>query len=337
MGDGRRAVRAREPAFPHGGPGSVVTVGTFDGVHRGHQAVLRALRARADTLGARSVLITFRPHPLRIVRPVDAPPLLTTFEEKKEALAPSGVDYAVFLPFTPGLASFSPRDFVEEILIRQARMVDLVIGYDHGLGRGRSGDTEALQALGHELGFGVTVVDAVDLDDAPVSSTRIREALMAGDVVDAATGLGRPYSLRGRVVHGDGRGRSLGFPTANLQVDDPMKLVPRDGIYAVRAHVRSTARRPDVPRGPHTGAMHIGPRPTFEGAAPTVEVHLLDFDDADLQGATIDVDFCARLRGIEAFDSADALVAAMHRDAAATRALFARSAGACPPCEDVLH
>lgn len=322
MTDGARAAAdAGESPLPMDGRGAAVTVGTFDGVHRGHHAVLRRLRERAGARDARGVLVTFRPHPLRVVRPEEAPPLLTTLAEKKEALAATGPEYALFLPFTAALARLSPREFVERILLRRLRMVDLVVGHDHGLGRGRSGGVDTLRRLGRELGFDVDVVEAVDVGEAPVSSTRIREALRAGDVVGAAAALGRPYAFRGRVVRGDGRGRALGFPTANLRIGDPRKLLPREGVYAVRAHVRRRAADGHLrPASRFAGALHLGPRPTFPDAAPTAEVHLLDFDGAELYGAEIEVELCARLRGIEAFDSADALVAAMRRDVAAVRA-----------------
>lgn len=326
MVDGRPGpADAGERPLPADRP-AVVTVGTFDGVHRGHRAVLRALSERAAAHRARGVLVTFRPHPLRIVRPADAPPLLTTLEEKKEALAAVGVEYALFLSFTPALARYSPRQFVERILLRRLGMAELVVGYDHGLGRGRSGDIPTLRALGRELGFEVHVVEAVEVRGAPVSSTRIRDVLRAGDVDTAAAALGRPYGFRGRVVPGDGRGRALGFPTANLRIDHPRKLLPREGVYAVRTRVRQLHDGAPRPLGAYIGALHLGPRPTFPDAAPAVEVHLLDFDGAELYGTEIEVDLLARLRDIEAFDSTDALVAAMRRDVAAARAVLADAA-----------
>ncbi|MFW6201122.1 MAG: bifunctional riboflavin kinase/FAD synthetase, partial [Gemmatimonadota bacterium] len=327
--------------LPSPPPGAVVTVGTFDGVHRGHRAVLAALRERVDARDARGVLVTFRPHPLQVVRPEDAPPLLTTRYEKTAALAAAGVDYALVLPFTPALARYSARDFVQRILLRRLGMVELVVGYDHGLGRGRAGDTETLRALGRELGFDVRVVDAVDLGDAPISSTRIRNLIAAGDVVAAAEALGRPYGLGGRVVRGDGRGLALGFPTANLEVADAAKLLPAPGVYAVRARLRRypdrDAATPLRPGDELPGAMHIGPRPTFRGASPAVEVHLIDYAGAPLYGTELDVDFCARLRDVEAFDSTDALVAAMRRDVRVARARLASAESACQPRADALH
>lgn len=318
-----RGPTAIDPGLPPGIPrdrGTVVTVGTFDGVHRGHWAVLQEIRRRAEASGRRSVLVTFDPHPLRIVRPEHAPPLLTTPVEKKEILAESGLDYAVFLSFTPVLAAYEPRRFVEEILLARIGVSELVIGYDHGFGRGRSGDTETLRELGSELGFDVDVVPPVmasaEEGEAAISSTRIRRAVEAGDMASAAAGLGRPYSVRGLVVRGDGRGRGLGFPTANLHVGNGDKLVPPAGIYAVRGVLR---------RGTFDGALHLGPRPTFRGSPPTVELHLLDFE-GDLYGEEVRVDFVERLRDVLPFDSVEALVARMREDVEEARRALAESA-----------
>jgi len=303
----------RPSGLPMDGRGTVVTVGTFDGVHRGHWAVLQEIRRRAGETGRRSVLLTFHPHPLRIVRPEDAPPLLTTPVEKKEILAESGLDYAVFLSFTRELSRYEPERFVREILVGRLGVEELVIGYDHGFGRGRSGDVDTLRRLGEELGFAVDVVDPVEAGAEAISSTRIRRAVEEGAMGDARRGLGRPYSVRGVVVRGEGRGRTLGFPTANLKVDDGHKLVPPAGIYAVRGVLRS---------GTWGGALHIGPRPTFRGSPPTVELHLIDFD-ADLYGEAVRVDFVRRLRDVRPFASADALVEQMREDVEEAREALA--------------
>jgi riboflavin kinase / FMN adenylyltransferase len=298
---------AIDPALPPGLPsdrGTVLTVGTFDGVHRGHWQVLQEIRRRARATGRRSVILTFHPHPLRIVRPEHAPPLLTTPEEKKEILAESGVDYAVFLPFTLVLSRYSPRRFVEEILVGRLGVEELVIGYDHGFGRGRSGDVDTLKEIGAELGFEVDVVPPVEADGEPISSSTIRSALEAGDVERARAGLGRPYSLRGVVVRGEGRGRLLGFPTANLAFRSPGKLIPPAGIYAVWGVLR---------RGTFPGALHIGPRPTFRGSPPSVELHLIDFE-GDLYGEEIRVDFIHYLREVRPFATVEALIGQMKED-----------------------
>lgn len=304
-------------AHPPGVPrdrGTVVTVGTFDGVHRGHWEVLQEIRRRAEATGRRSVLVTFDPHPLRIVRPEHAPPLLTTPVEKKEILAESGLDWAVFISFTETLSRYSPREFVEDILVGRLGVDELVIGYDHGFGRDRSGDADTLRAIGDDLGFAVDVVPPVATEGEPVSSSRIRRAVAEGRMEEARACLGRPYSVRGVVVRGDGRGRQLGFPTANLKVQHAEKLIPPSGIYAVRGATRS---------GVHKGALHMGPRPTFQGSPPTMELHLLDFS-ADLYGEEVRVDFVRRLRDVQPFDGAAALVAQMRRDVEAARGVLDR-------------
>lgn len=300
-------------AYPPGIPtdrGTVATVGTFDGVHLGHWSVLEEINRRAAATQRRSVLVTFDPHPLRIVRPEHAPLLLTTPIEKKEILAESGLDYAVFISFTEALSRYEPRRFVEEILIARLGVEELVIGYDHGFGRDRSGDPQTLLAIGAELGFEVDVVPPMQAGDRAVSSSRIRTAIAAGNMAEARACLGRPYSVRGVVVRGDGRGRGLGFPTANLRVAERDKLVPPQGIYAVRGVLRG---------GTYRGALHLGPRPTFQGSPPTIELHLMDFDE-DIYGEEVRVDFVEYLREIRPFSTVDALVDQMRDDVEAARA-----------------
>lgn len=289
--------------------GTVATVGTFDGVHLGHWAVLKEIRERAESTGRRSVLVTFDPHPLRIVRPEHAPLLLTTPVEKKEILAESGLDYAVFLSFTEALSRYEPRQFVEEILVGRLGVEELVIGYDHGFGRDREGDRETLERIGEDLGFSVDVVTSVSAGGGSVSSSRIRSLIRAGSMRPARACLGRYYSVRAVVVRGDGRGRGLGFPTANLRVFERDKLIPPEGIYAVRGVLRS---------GTYAGALHLGPRPTFQGSPSAIELHLLDFDE-DIYGEEVRIDFIEYLRAIEPFTTIDALVDQIRRDVGAAR------------------
>lgn len=291
----------------------VATVGTFDGVHRGHWSVLEEIGARAAACGGRSVLVTFEPHPLRIVRPEAAPKMLTTPAEKKEVLAGSRLDCVVFVAFTPELREYSPRRFVTEILVGGLGMSELVIGYDHGFGRGRSGDADMLRAIGGELGFAVDVVGAVRAGSRAISSSLIRRALAEGRLADANRGLGRPYPLTGTVVRGDGRGRELGFPTANLRVHGADKLIPAEGVYACHA---------TVPAGRFMGALHIGARPTFPEAEAAVEVFLLDFD-GELYGCEVRLDLIERLRPVAAFGSAAGLARQMRADVSRAREVLA--------------
>lgn len=299
---------AIDPLLPSGLPRdarpAVVTVGTFDGVHRGHWEVLQEIGRRARRVGGRSILVTFHPHPLRIVRPDAAPGLLTTPAEKREILAESGLEYVVFVPFTRTLQQYPARRFVEEILLGRIHMDELVIGYDHGFGKDRGGTVDTLREVGDELGFGVDVVEAFHVGGDAVSSSRIRALITAGDVAAAAPLLGRNYSLQGVVVQGERKGRELGYPTANIEVGDPDKLLPREGIYAAYGWVDGQ-RRP--------GLLHLGPRPTFAGFAPTVELWLMDFS-GDLYGQRLRVELVERIRDIEPFTTVPALVDAIRED-----------------------
>jgi riboflavin kinase / FMN adenylyltransferase len=299
--------------------GGAITVGTFDGVHRGHVALLVALRSAADRLGLPAVVVTFDPHPLQVVRPADAPRLLSTREDRIELFAQLGVDRAVFLRFDHALAALPPERFVRDILADRLGVRYLVTGYDHGFGRDRTGDADLLRRIGRDLGFDVEVVPPLEVEGAPASSSRVRKALVSGDVEAAAAILGRPYSVRGTVVRGDGRGRSLGFPTANLAVPENEKLIPQEGIYVVHAGVEGELR---------DGVMHIGPRPTFPGAPATLELHLLDYS-GNLYGSSLEVRFCRRLRGIERFSGESTLVAAMHEDVRRAREVLSAGSGAC--------
>lgn len=294
------------------GQGSILTVGTFDGVHLGHLHVLGRLVERGRAAGLRSVLVTFQPHPLEVVNPPAAPPLLTVGDEKLEVLAEVGLDSVVVLPFTPALQAYPPEAFVQ-LLRRRLRLRELLIGHDHAFGRGRAGGVEMLRALGRRDGFGVDVVPAVSTGGLPVSSTKIRRAVAGGDLASAAAGLGRRYSASGRVVHGDKRGRLLGFPTINLELPSTRKLLPPLGVYAVRAQ---------TPLGSFDGMMNLGPRPTFGDQALGLEVHLFE-TAGDLYGSRVRVEFVAWLRATQRFDGPEALVAQLTRDAAAARVALA--------------
>ena len=292
--------------------GTVVTVGTFDGVHLGHQAVLAEIEQRATRRSLHSVLVTFDRHPLTVVRPAESPNLLTTPDEKKAILAQSGLDYVAFLPFTPTLSRYTPQEFIRLVLCDRFRVAELVIGWDHGFGRSRSGSIDTARHLGKELGFAVDVVPAVTAGERTVSATSIRSSLAAGDVEDAWRQMGRPYSFRGPIVHGLGRGKSLGFPTANIRAPAGRKLLPKAGIYAVRASLQTEIRQ---------GLLHLGPRPTFAGSPPSIELYLLDFD-RDIYGQDVQVEFLARLRDVEPFATTAELIAQMQRDRDRAREYF---------------
>ena len=284
---------------------TVITVGTFDGVHRGHRDVVERLVARSRHLKIPSVLVTFEPHPLEIVNPAAAPLLLTTHDEKLEVLAETGIDYLAVVAFTAELAAYSAEDFVELILRRRFRLRELLIGYDHGFGRQRAGNVAVLRTLGERDGFQVDVVDPVSTPDGhSVSSTSIRRAVAGGDLDRAAEALGRLYSVSGHVIEGSRRGRTIGFPTLNLGPPPPRKLLPPEGVYAVRVQ---------TPAGPVGGMMNLGPRPTFGDLATLLEAHLFDIS-GDFYGAHVRIDFVARLRETRKFASAELLTKQLAHD-----------------------
>jgi riboflavin kinase / FMN adenylyltransferase len=310
----RRSEREEDAAtgssLPPDVAGSVLTVGTFDGVHLGHRDLLARVAARARQTGLHPLLVTFEPHPLEVVNPAAAPPLLTVGPEKLEVLAESEVPHVAVLPFTPALAAYSAEQYVRLVLRGRFGMRELLIGYDHGFGRGREGDVDVLRALGARLGFRVEVVPAVATEDGrTISSTSIRSAVAGGDLERAALALGRPYALGGRVVRGEQRGRRLGFPTLNVAPPSPRKLLPPDGVYAVRVQ---------TPHGAFGGMLNLGGRPTFGEHARAIEAHLFDAD-GDWYGADVRVEFIARLRETVRFADADALRAQLRRDEEAAR------------------
>lgn len=305
-----------ERGLPVGDAGSVVTLGTFDGVHRGHQDVLQRLHLRAEATGRPSIVVTFDPHPLQVVNPAAAPALLTTLAERFEWFVQTGIHYAVVLPFTPSLAAMDAKQFVDDILRTRFGMTELLVGHDHGFGRGRMGDTTALTSLGASRGFAVQVLEpVVGADGTPVSSSAIRRLVAAGDMARAADALGRPYSASGRVVGGEGRGRLLGFRTLNLEPPSSPKLLPPDGVYAVRVQ---------TPRGEQIGMLNLGPRPTFSETARRLEAHVFDADH-DWYGAHVRIDFVERLRDVRAFPDGAALAAQLAEDERQARAILGRA------------
>jgi len=265
------------------------TLGNFDGLHLGHQAVIAELVGSTRVRGGTSVAVTFDPHPLSVIHPDRAPRLLTPLAEKLDAMADTGIDVALMIDFTPELASEDAATFLSWLGV--ARGSHLVLGYDFQMGRGRACDLSALSAMGAELGYGLDVVPPVEHEGLPISSTRIRESVERGDIQDAAAMLGRPYSVGGTVVEGSGVGRGLGSPTANLLVPAE-KLLPGDGVYFVT--VESLGGRP--------GVMYVGTRPTLDAGARVAEVHVLDFE-GDLYGQELRVGLRRRLRGDSRFGS----------------------------------
>jgi len=302
-----------EGAYPPDAPHAAVTVGVYDGVHKGHRHVLSRLHEHAADRGLTTVVVTFDPHPAAVVAPERAPKLLTTLDRRLELLADTGVDRCVVVGFDPLRSTQSPASFVERVLVEELRADVVVVGENFRFGHNRQGDVALLAEIADRDGFAVEPVSLDDQDGEPISSTRIRALLSLGDVASAAELLGRPHELDGHVARGDGRGRELGFPTANLEVPEEL-CVPAVGIYAGIWTRQSGAR--------HAAAVSIGRRPTFyEDAEVLIEAHLLDVD-ADLYGESGRLEFAARLRGEERYDTLDELVAQIGLDVDATRRLL---------------
>ena len=305
----------RELARVAPGRPSAVTIGVFDGVHRGHQHLVASLCERARAEGLAAVALTFNPHPRTVLRPGSAVTYLTSLEERVELLQALGLDAVGVLAFTSELAQLSPRDFLA-LLVDELDMRLLMVGPDFAMGRNRSGTIGVMRQVGEELGFNVEVAPLLAEDGEKVGSSSVRQALSQGDVALVARLLGRPFSLRGPVVAGDRRGRTLGFPTANIAIGLDRAL-PEYGVYVTRAFVGETA---------YESCTSIGIRPTFDvEPRPTVETFILDFDE-DVYGQEMRIDLLERLRGELKFESVDDLVAQMHRDIEDTRAYF-RSEG----------
>lgn len=290
----------------------VVALGFFDGVHLGHQRIIATAVARARAEKVPAALFTFSEPPKRVLRPASAPQSLTTFEEKVEVLSATDLDHVVWCPFTLDFSRLTPEVFLRDVVVGRMGAVAVVAGPNYHFGVGARGDVVLLAELGQALGLGVEVVAPVEVGDVLVSSTRIRARIAEGRVEEAAALLGRPYRALADVVHGDARGRTLGYPTANLEVS-PEKLLPASGVYAVRVLI-DDAR--------HAGVANLGVRPTFGERQKTLEVHLLDIS-LDLYGRRVRVDFIRRLRGERRFDGAEALVAQIGRDVEAARAVLA--------------
>jgi riboflavin kinase/FMN adenylyltransferase len=291
---------------------SVVTVGSFDGVHLGHRRILSEVAMLARGLSVVGVAVTFDPHPMAVLHPEEAPCLLTTAAERVGLMRETGVREAVVLRFTAKLAARPAEWFVRTILLERLSMRRLVIGYDFRFGVSREGDAPYLEHMGERLGFGVDIVPPVNYLDHPVSSTRVRTALVRGDVEAAASMLGRPYRFTGKVVKGKGIGRTLDFPTANLKMVEPEKTLPANGVYAVRV---------GVDKAEAAGALYIGPRPTFGGRTNSIEVHLIGFEGS-LYGRRVRVSLLKRIRGDVAFAGPGDLREAIREDVGRVKSLL---------------
>jgi riboflavin kinase / FMN adenylyltransferase len=292
---------------------TIVTIGNFDGIHLGHREIFRRVVAKARVLGGLATVVTFEPHPLKVLAPMQAPRLLNTYQEKERLIEASCIDLLVTLPFDQKLSHMSAREFTEEILVAGLGVRHLIIGYDYAFGFNREGDADFLRELGRQHGYTVEVLGAVVHGDEIFSSTGVRHRLAAGDVAGVVKVLGRHFTLEGKVVHGAHRGTQLGFPTANLVTEK--EILPRPGVYAVKAKYANRL---------YDGVMNIGFNPTFGLERISLEVHLLDFSQ-DIYGDILRVYFIERLRDELVFSSATALASQISEDIFRARELLVDS------------
>jgi riboflavin kinase/FMN adenylyltransferase len=290
---------------------SVITLGNFDGIHLGHQELVRMVIRRARETGAVGMVVTFRPHPLKILAPEKCPPLISIYEEKIRLFEKLGIDVLVKIPFTMEFSAMTPEDFVKNVLCDTLGAKEIFVGYNYRFGKGRKGTVQTLRQLGAQYGFVVKEVGQISLDGEVISSTKIRDLLKSGDVEHAARLLGRTYAITGIVVRGDGRGKGLGFPTANIAPKHA--IVPSDGVYAVRLLVRDRL---------YDGIANIGLRPTFNKKVLAIEVHVFDFNE-DVYGEDISLYFIRKIREEEKFRSAEALVDQIRSDIAVAKDILA--------------
>ncbi|MGB0279542.1 MAG: bifunctional riboflavin kinase/FAD synthetase [Flavobacteriaceae bacterium] len=283
---------------------TTVTVGTFDGVHLGHQKIIAKLVAAAKKNGSASTLLTFDPHPRKVVQPNATVTLIQTLEERAETLAHLGLQHMVVHPFTKAFSQLSAADYVKEFLVDMLNIDQIIIGHNHRFGKNRTASVEDLQHFGNIYGFKVTQISAEEIDNISISSTKIRTALAMGDVATAHAFLGHPFTLSGSVIEGQQRGRTIGFPTANIAVNHPDKIIPKNGVYAVRVHLKNTER---------LGMMNIGTNPTVNGEHRSIEVHIFDWSD-DIYNKPIQVSLIERIRDELKFDSIEALRKQLEKD-----------------------
>ncbi len=298
-------------------PNTVLTVGTFDGVHEGHKVLVRSVVEKATEISARSAIVTFDPHPRDIINPgSDGIRLLSTLPERCELLADLGIDQMIVIPFDRDFSLLSSEEFVKDVIWKKIGVREFIIGYDHQFGKDREGTIDTVERLGDELGFSANVISRQEVENKTVSSTSIREALQKkGDVQQAAKFLGRFYILNGTVVHGEKRGGEIGFPTANIHADQSKKVIPKKGVYAVWVRVDGEY---------HSSMMNIGKRPTFEGNELTMEAHIFDFDK-NIYGKEVQVQFVKRIRGEQRFDGIGQLKKQLKKDQATAEKILKSS------------
>lgn len=287
---------------------AVVTIGTFDGVHLGHQKIISQLKAEAAHHNGETIIITFHPHPRKIVKEGNMPvPILTTLSEKIKLLESFGVDNVIVVPFDEAFSNQSAEEYIEKFLWDKCKPSCIIVGYDHRFGHGRTGDYKLLEKYGEKIGFKVKEISEQVQNEVAISSTRIREALLKGDILTANNFLGHPYFFEGMVVTGNQLGRTIGFPTANLDVDNSEKLIPANGVYAVKV------KDPHNQNNQLKGMMNIGVRPTVGGTQRTIEVNILDFNQ-DIYGKMLEIEIIQHLRGEVKFAGLDALKEQLAKD-----------------------
>jgi riboflavin kinase / FMN adenylyltransferase len=299
---------------------TVVTVGMYDGVHRGHQALIGAAVSRARAMRRPCLLLTFDPHPAEVIRPGSHPAILTSLDRKAELVAELGVDAMCVLPFTPEFMRLSPETFTHTVLVEQLHAAQVVVGENFTYGHRAAGTVDSLTVEGRRFGFAVEGIPlaAVDDDAVTISSTYIRACVAAGDMVTAARALGRPHRVDGIVVRGDRRGKDMGYPTANVE-SPAFTAIPADGVYA--GHLVTRDPRSGASRERFPAAISVGSNPTFQGSRRTVEAFVLDYD-GDLYGEHVGVEFVERLRPMRAFPDVEGLLAAMAKDVSDTRQIL---------------
>lgn len=294
----------------------VLTIGTFDGVHSGHLAILNELKQQAKALSGETIVITFHPHPRRILNNADAPALLTSLDERIERFQSLGIDHLVVVPFDPAFSELKAEDYIEQFIVAHFHPKLIIIGNDHRFGKSRSGDLSLLSKMGTTFGYQVMEIPEQVLNASRVSSTNIRHALLNGDIKLANQLLTYPYQLTGKVVVGDKLGRTLGFPTANLAIKDSDKLIPASGVYAVAVQLKKDEKTRNF-----KGMMNIGYRPTVNGKERRIEVHIFSFDE-DIYNETLSVSLIAYTRKEMKFAGLDALKEQLHKDKAEISTLF---------------